>query len=53
MEHSFHSPHKLNIARAEQQESNFLQAFRYVPGCQTCMCKRGIRLAVAKIVLKF
>jgi len=22
----------------------FLQAFRSVPGCQTCMCRRGIRL---------
>jgi len=25
-------------------ESTFLQAFRSVLGCQTCMCKRGIKL---------
>jgi len=30
------------IARAEQHESTFLEAFTSVPGCQTCMYKRGI-----------
>jgi len=42
MEQAFHPIHKQNIARAWQQESTFLQAFRSVPGFQTCMCKRGI-----------
>jgi len=35
--------HKQNIAQAWQQENTFLQAFRSVSGCQTWMCKRGIR----------
>jgi len=38
--------HKLNIARAWQRKNTFLQAFRSVPGCQTCMCKRGIKFVM-------
>jgi len=30
--------------RNEQHESTFLEAFLSVPGCQTCMYKRGIIL---------
>jgi len=44
IEQAFYPLYKQNIARACQQESTFLQAFRLVPGCQTCMCKRGISL---------
>jgi len=25
-------------------KTTYIQAFRSAPGCQTCMCKRGIRL---------
>jgi len=42
MKQAYYPLYKQNIARALQQESTFLQAFRSVPGCQTCMCKRGI-----------
>jgi len=42
MKQAFYLLHKQNIARAWQQESTFFQAFLSVPGCQTCMCKRGI-----------
>jgi len=42
MKQAFIPLQKQNIARAWQQESTFLKAFRSVPGCQTCMCKRGI-----------
>jgi len=38
-----YSLHKQNVARAWQQENTFLQAFRSVPGCQICMCKRGMK----------
>jgi len=44
MKQDFYPLHKQNIARALQQESSFLQAFRSVLGYQTCMCKRGISL---------
>jgi len=44
MKQAFYVLHKQNIVRAWQQESTFLQAFHSVPGCQTCMCKRGISL---------
>jgi len=40
---AFYLLHKQNIARACQQENTFLQAFLSEPGCQTCMCKRGIK----------
>jgi len=41
IEQAFYPLHKQNIARDWLQDSTFLQAFRSVPGCQTCMCKRG------------
>jgi len=34
---------KLYIAWPWQNENTFVQAFRSVSGCQTCMCKRSIR----------
>jgi len=43
MKQAFYLLHKLNIARACQQENTFMQAFCTVPSGQTCMCKRGIR----------
>jgi len=43
MKQAFYRFHKENIARAWQQQYTFLQAFLSVSGCQTCMCKRGIR----------
>jgi len=43
MKQAFYSSHKQNIARAWQHENTFIQVFRSVPGCQTCMCKRGNR----------
>jgi len=33
---------KLKFLAPWQLESTFIQAFHSVPGCQTCMCKRGI-----------
>jgi len=42
MKQAFYLLYKQNILRAWQQESTFLSAFRSLPGCQTCMCKRGI-----------
>jgi len=44
MKQAFYQLHKQNIARTWQLESTLLQAFGSVPGCQTCMCKRGINL---------
>jgi len=44
MKQASYLPHEQNIARAWQQESTFLQALHSVPGCQTCICKRGISL---------
>jgi len=44
MKQAFYQLHNQNIARDWQQESNFLEAFLSVPGCQTCMYKRGITL---------
>jgi len=44
MKQAYYPRHKRNIARALRQEGTFLQAFRSVPGCQTCMCKRDISL---------
>jgi len=46
MKQAFYPLHKQNIARAWQQGNTILQAFRSVPGSQTCMCKRGIRYLV-------
>jgi len=43
MKQAFYPLYKQNIAWAIQQESTFLEAFLSVPGCQTCMYKRGIR----------
>jgi len=43
MKQEFYSLHRQNITQAWQQENTFVQAFRSVRGCQTCMCKRGIR----------
>jgi len=43
MKQAFYPLYKQNIARALKQESTFLEAFLSVPGCQTCMYKRGIR----------
>jgi len=40
---TFYLLHK-HIVRAWQQESIFLEAFLSVPGCQTCMYKRGISI---------
>jgi len=40
---AFYPLHKLYITRPWQHKNTFLHAFRSVPGCQTCMCKRGIR----------
>jgi len=39
---AFYPTHKLYIAWPWQHENIFVQAFLSVPGCQTCMCKRGI-----------
>jgi len=41
MKQAFYPRHKQTIARAWTLENTFLQAFRSVSGCQTCMCKRG------------
>jgi len=38
--------YKRNIAPAWQQESTFIQALLSVPGCQTCMYKRGIKCII-------
>jgi len=35
-------PLQLNIAWPWQYENTFIQSFLSAPGCQTCMCKRGI-----------
>jgi len=43
MKQAFYPLHKQNIAQAWQQENIFMQAFRSVPDCLSCMCKRGIR----------
>jgi len=47
MKQEFYSLHRQNITQAWQQENTFVQAFRSVRGCQTCMCKRGIN-AISK-----
>jgi len=53
MKQAFYPFYKQNIARALKQESTFVEAFLPVPGCQTCMYKRGIRLILLlKICLK-
>jgi len=44
MKQAFHFLYKQNFARAWQQENTLLEAFLSVPGCQTYMYKRGIRL---------
>jgi len=43
MKRAFYPLHKQNITRAWQQENAFTQAFRSVPDCQVCMCKRGVK----------
>jgi len=44
---SRHSPlYKPDIARPWQQENLFIQAFRPVPGCHICMCKRGLNFVM-------
>jgi len=40
---AFYPLHKLYIAWPWQPENIIIQAFRSVTGCQTCMCKRGIK----------
>jgi len=30
-------------------QDTFIQAFRTVPGCQTCVCKRGIEILLNKM----
>jgi len=40
---AFYSLCKLCVAWLWQHKNTFVQAFHSVPGCQTCMCKRGIR----------
>jgi len=42
MKQAFYPLCKQNIVRVLQQESTFLETFLSVPGCQTCMYKRGI-----------
>jgi len=46
MKQAFLLLHKLNIVRAWQHKNTFIQVFRSVPGCQTYMCKHGIRVKV-------
>jgi len=50
MKQAFYLLRKLTIARDWQQENTFLQAFHSVPGCQTCMCKRGISVRVRCLI---
>jgi len=45
---AFYSLFKQNISGAWQQESTFVETFLSVPGCQTCMYKRGIRSGLWK-----
>jgi len=33
-------------------QNTFIQVFRSVPGCQTCMCKRGINSFVCDLELR-
>jgi len=40
---AFYSLYKLYISWPWQHKNDFIQAFLLVPGCQNCMCKRGIR----------
>jgi len=40
---AFYLLHKLYIAWPWQHKNAFIQPLRSVPGCETCMCKRGIR----------
>jgi len=42
MKQAFCPFHKRNMARSH--ENTFVQVFAAVPGCHTCMCKRGISL---------
>jgi len=51
MKQAFYPLQKQNIARAWQQEITFIQTFRSVPVCQTCMCKRGISQNTYNIIL--
>jgi len=43
--------HKPYIAWPWQHENTFIQAFRSVPGCQTCTCKRGINFVFNKSII--
>jgi len=52
MKQAFYPLHKQNLERAWQQENTFTEAFLSVPGCQICMCKRGIRLKTHQIICK-
>jgi len=45
----FYLLHKLYIAWPWQHKNTFIQAFCSVPGCQTCVCKRGIRFSRPEI----
>jgi len=49
-EASFISPSQTKYCASLTTRKYFLQAFRSVPGCQTCMCKRGIRQIVANVI---
>jgi len=51
MKQTFYPLYKQNIEQAWQQENTFLQAFLSVPGCQTCMCKRAIKVLLFWAVL--
>jgi len=41
------------IVWAWQRKNTFIQAFRSVPGCQTCMCKRSMRFKLLKNIKQF
>jgi len=34
------------LRELDNKKNIFLQAFPSVPGCQTCMCKRGINFSI-------
>jgi len=41
---AFYTLHKLYIAWLWEHKNTFIQVFLSVHGCQTCMCKRSIKL---------
>jgi len=49
---AFYALYKLFIAWPWQHKNTFIQAFCSLPGCQTCMCKRSIRIKILQMYFK-